>query len=101
MFVINYLYFISDLTTNISNIQLELGSTATDYEPYKSNTLAPETVLRSLPNGTQDILYNAVVDSTDSTKYLPTDGWVHGLKLGSQVIYCSGGLLCLSACALA
>ena len=42
---------------NFENAQLEEGSTATDYEPYQSNTLAIDlqgNELCSLPNGTKD-----------------------------------------------
>lgn len=42
----------------INNIQLEKGTTSTEYEPYKSNTVTPteEVILRSLPNGVCDTL---------------------------------------------
>ena len=42
---------------NFENAQLEEGSTATDYEPYQSNTLTIDlqgNELCSLPNGTKD-----------------------------------------------
>jgi hypothetical protein len=48
------------LSTGISKIdtlQLEQGSTATTYEPYKSSTLTIDTELRSLPNGVRDRVY--------------------------------------------
>jgi hypothetical protein len=49
---------VSILKVNISNgVQLEQGSTATAYEPYKSSTLALNTPLRSLPNGVRDRVY--------------------------------------------
>jgi hypothetical protein len=44
-------------TATFTNIQLELGSTATTYEPYKSSTLTIDTELRSLPNGVRDRVY--------------------------------------------
>jgi hypothetical protein len=46
------------LSTNLNlPVQLELGSTATTYEPYKSSTLTIDTELRSLPNGVRDRVY--------------------------------------------
>jgi hypothetical protein len=44
-------------TIKLTNPQLELGSTATTYEPYKSSTLTIDTELRSLPNGVRDRVY--------------------------------------------
>lgn len=41
---------------DFDNIQLELGSTATTYEPYKGNTVTLPVTLRSLPDGTRDTL---------------------------------------------
>lgn len=46
-------------TTTYSNIQLELGSTATAYEPYEGHNVPiplQGNALRSLPNGTKDKL---------------------------------------------
>lgn len=45
--------------TTIGDIQLEQGSTATEYEPYKSvsSLFVLDQPLRSLPNGTKDIAY--------------------------------------------
>ena len=42
----------------VNGVQIEEGSTATSYEPYKSNILTTpeEIVLRSLPNGVKDTL---------------------------------------------
>jgi hypothetical protein len=37
----------NDLTTNV---QIEIGTVATDYIPYQSNELKPEITLRSVPN---------------------------------------------------
>lgn len=53
---LNQTGFPSDYT--VKNIQLEEGSAATSFEPYKSNTLSTpeEVVLRSLPNGVYDTL---------------------------------------------
>ena len=44
--------------TTIGDIQLEKGSTATDYEPYQQNTslFVLDQPLRSLPNGVKDEL---------------------------------------------
>jgi len=50
---------------NVSNpyilgtVQLELGSTATAYQPYRDSTLQLSTPLRSLPNGVRDEIRNA------------------------------------------
>lgn len=45
------------LGTNIDTLQLELGSTATTYAPYKSGTLElTHTPLYRLPNGVKDIV---------------------------------------------
>ena len=46
-------------TTNIDTLQLEKGSTATDYEPYHSSSslFILDQPLRSLPNGVKDIAY--------------------------------------------
>lgn len=45
----------SDSTTiSLSNIQLEIGSTATAYEPYSSTTTTIPVTLRSVPDGTHD-----------------------------------------------
>ena len=41
---------------DFSNIQLELGSTATEYEPYVGTTVTLPVTLRSLPDGTKDEL---------------------------------------------
>ena len=45
--------------TGIDTFQLELGSTATAYQPYRDSTLQLSTPLRSLPNGTRDEIKNA------------------------------------------
>lgn len=53
-------YVSSTSPIGVSNIQLELGSTATTYEPYLGNTasLLPDGYsLRSLPDGTKDELH--------------------------------------------
>lgn len=39
--------------------QLEEGTTATTYEPYKSSQQSFETTLRSLPNGVKDRIYES------------------------------------------
>lgn len=47
----------TDTTTTVSNLQLEEGDTATDYEPYFSKDyVIPTAPLRSLPNGTKDTI---------------------------------------------
>lgn len=38
------------------NVQLERGSTATEYAPYSFTTTPIPVTLRSLPNGTEDVL---------------------------------------------
>ena len=46
-------------TFSLSDIQLELGSTATEYEPYtevSANIPLQGNALRSLPDGTEDVL---------------------------------------------
>lgn len=56
----NAKYIKFHLSLNSSNIQLEYGATATDYEPY-IGTVIPlyDGTLRSLPNGTKDELHLA------------------------------------------
>lgn len=48
----------TDTTTTVSNLQLEEGDTATDYEPYfsKDYVIPLSAPLRSLPNGTKDTI---------------------------------------------
>lgn len=41
---------------DFSNVQLELGSTATAYEPYQGTTVTLPVTLRSMPDGTRDQL---------------------------------------------
>lgn len=72
----------SYLMTLIDSFQLETGTSATDYVPHKPNTFTPGITLRSVPSA-RDILCNAVVDATDSTKLLPMDGWT--LDTGIEV----------------
>jgi hypothetical protein len=43
----------------LSQFQLEEGTTATEYEPYKSSHLTITPTLRSLPNGVHDRVYEA------------------------------------------
>lgn len=51
--------FASGDYTIYNNLQVEIGETATEYEPYKSNTtlIQLNEPLRSLPNGVKDIAY--------------------------------------------
>ena len=74
----------SGSTVNISaRIQLELGSTATDYEPYSGATvqLLPEgTSLRSLPSGVKDELHLTYLRPSDR----PGWAWYAG-KLTKKV----------------
>ena len=42
------------IPSDFTNIQLELGSTATAYEPYQATTVTLPVTLRSLPDGTRD-----------------------------------------------
>lgn len=42
------------MTATWSNIQLELGSTATAYEPYEGTSVTLPITLRGLPDGTRD-----------------------------------------------
>ena len=47
----------ANVTTTYRNIQLEIGSTATAYEPYHGTTVPLyDGTLRSLPDGTKDTL---------------------------------------------
>lgn len=62
-----------------TDVQLEIGSTATAYEPYSSTTTPIPVTLRSLPDGTRDELRaeggNAVlVKRCEETLQAVTDG---------------------------
>lgn len=84
----------------VSNIQLEEGTTATTYEPYKSSILSlpEEVVLRSLPDGTCDTLnvetgeYVQKIgernyqDGDTNSNTLVTDGTKTHYKLSSPII---------------
>jgi hypothetical protein len=64
---INLSFYATGTTTengevNFTNIQLELGTTATAYEPYKESTLPLTDTLHQLPNGVRDEIRNAVLD---------------------------------------
>lgn len=69
-------------TYSVSNVQLEIGSTATDYEPYRESTAYIDlqgNVLASLPDGTKDVLHvengRAWIDAaTAITTTATTDG---------------------------
>ena len=56
-------------TNTLNNIQLELGSTATAYEPYVGVSATLPVTLRSLPDGTKDQL-NLTYDRPSNRK-----GW--------------------------
>ena len=87
-------------TVTVKNIQLELGSTATSYEPHKSSILSlpEEVVLRSLPDGTCDTLnvetgeYVQKIgernyqDGDTNSNTLVTDGTKTHYKLSSPII---------------
>ena len=47
---------LTNVMSLLKNIQLELGSTATDYQPYAGTTVTLPVTLRSLPDGTKDEL---------------------------------------------
>lgn len=64
---------------NFENAQLEEGSTATDYEPYQSNTLTIDlqgNELCSLPNGTKDelVIENGIAIITKRVGKVVLDG---------------------------
>ena len=44
-------------TITVKGLQLEIGSTATAYEPYQGHTVTLPVTLRSLPDGTKDELH--------------------------------------------
>ena len=52
-----YIRFRNNDNQEFNNIQLEEGSTATPYEPYKSSTLTAEPTLHRLPNGVADRVF--------------------------------------------
>ena len=67
------------------DIQLEEGSSATTYEPYKSNILSTpeEVVLRSLPNGVKDtlnLMTGEYVQRIGETTFNGSEGWTLGTK---------------------
>ena len=55
------IYGRNDTTINVSNIQIELGSVSTDYEPYKSQILTVST-----PNGLPGIPVDSGGNYTDA-----------------------------------
>ncbi len=89
---------------DITNMQLEEGSTATAYEPYKSNTTTFDQkdgktiVLRSLPDGTCDTLNvetgeyvqkigeRSYQNGDTNSNNLVTDGTKTQYKLSSPII---------------
>lgn len=59
-------------TAYVKNIQLEIGSTATAYEPYQGTTvpdMLPDGTLRSLSDGTKDELHLAYLKPSER------EGW--------------------------
>lgn len=46
----------NEMYISVEDFQLELGTTATNYIPFKQNTLQEAITTRSLPNGVQDSL---------------------------------------------
>lgn len=77
---------------NISQFQLELGSTATPYEPPTvTTTPLPEVELRSLPNGTCDELVIRADGSCEVERVLKrfdseTSGW-YGYAVSNELAY--------------
>lgn len=88
-------------TYSVKNLQLELGSTATEYEPPNiTTTPLPEVELRSLPNGTCDELVikaDGTCEVERRTGYIAsyTDEEVtgeyvstgNGLEAGASIVY--------------
>jgi len=87
----NYISFVSTLGTvpsnayymnvyyNVSdkdeNLQIEYGNAPTDYEPQQTNTFVYEDkVIKSLPNGTVDILKDS---DQVGTALISKDNWQH------------------------
>lgn len=68
-------------TVTISNIQLEQGSTATSYEPYKSNilTISEDVVLREIGDvqDTLDCLTGEVTERIGEIVLDGSEGWWH------------------------
>lgn len=79
----------STITTSIvKDIQIEYdrGQVLGIYKPYQENFFTPDTLLRSLPNGFRDRLYNCVVDPNDSNKLLALDKWVWEKKIEKNIL---------------
>lgn len=112
---IDSIYFISNVadsnTGTISNIQLEFNSTATDYKPYTSQSIAftlpvEHPYLAKLPDGTADKIVvdkdgnatlvagvnRALLDKTEGWRFEKTEGgngiykYVENSRLGSPVL---------------
>ena len=94
--------FVATSAEPASNIQVELGSTATAYEPYGSATPIPVT-LRSLPDGTHDewisgetedtyIQRVGVLDGSSLTQYAANNGFIayryNPLNAGNTSLMC-------------
>lgn len=99
---VRFLFWIKNATwVFVSNPQLELGSTATAYEPPSvTTTPLPDVELRSLPNGTADELVikaDGTCEVERRTGYIAsyTDEEVtgeyvstgNGLEAGSSIVY--------------
>lgn len=67
--------------SDFSNVQLEIGSTATDYEPYSGDVAQLQDItLRSLPDGTKDELHLTYI--RPSTR----EGWAwYGRELVKRI----------------
>lgn len=86
-----YILFRCTSTNLNSNLQLELGSTATAYEPYKESSLyiSDAGVLRSVPNGVADTVENGV-KTQNVQRYVLQASDIANYNLGetgSQVSY--------------
>lgn len=82
----------SNVGHSIATIQLEESSTATTYEPYKSNILScsSEVVLRSLPNGVCDTLNLQTGEYTQRIGEIVLDGsenWIQHINTTSDVLW--------------
>jgi hypothetical protein len=70
--------------------QLELGSSATDYEPYKSSKANLPRILHSVPDGTADkwAVKSGVVTQNISDVYTLQSGDIESVTTGTNVQYC-------------
>lgn len=58
------------ITTVIENIQLEVGSSATQFEPYKQPTTYTANLGETVYGGSVDLVSGEVIDSNDNTFYI-------------------------------